>query len=97
MTLDALEASLTAPAPPRGLPPLVEALWHERHGDWTRAHQIAQDVEDADGAWVHAYLHRKEGDLSNAGYWYRRAKRPVATGPPDAEWERIAESLLGRP
>jgi hypothetical protein len=58
------------------------------------AHRVAQDVDGGDGAWVHAYLHRKEGDLSNAGYWYRRATRPVASGPLDAEWDRIAAELL---
>jgi hypothetical protein len=96
MTLEDFEASLTAPAPAAGLPPLLEALWHERHGDWTRAHQIAQDVEDGDGAWVHAYLHRREGDIANAGYWYRRAGRRAAAGPLDDEWRAIVGDLLAR-
>ena len=56
------------------------ALWWDARGDWKRAHEIAQDVSDADGAWVHAYLHRKEGDLGNAAYWYRRAGRGWLAG-----------------
>jgi hypothetical protein len=72
------------------------ALWWDAKGDWARAHEIAQDVEGADGAWVHAYLHRREGDLSNAGYWYRRAGRRVATGDLRVEWEAMVGELLGR-
>jgi len=63
-------------------------------GDWETAHSLAQDVDDASGAWLHAYLHRKEGDLSNAGYWYRRAGRPIATDSLEQEWSRIAAALL---
>ena len=70
------------------------ALWHDGKGDWNRAHEVAQDVEDEAGAWVHAYLHRKEGDESNAAYWYRRATRPVERGSLDAEWKQIVEALL---
>ena len=72
------------------------ALWWDAKGDWSRAHEVAQDVGDADGAWVHAYLHRKEGDEGNAAYWYRRAGRAVAKGDLDAEWEQIVGELLGR-
>lgn len=72
------------------------ALWFDARGDWAQAHRIAQDVEGVDGAWVHAYLHRKEGDTWNAGYWYRRAGRPEAQGGLRAEWEQIVEALLGR-
>ena len=70
------------------------ALWWDRKGDWDRAHAIAQDVGGADGAWVHAYLHRKEGDVGNAGYWYRVAGRSVATEDFRSEWERIVGELL---
>ena len=70
------------------------ALWWDAHGNWEKAHEVAQDVEDIEGAWVHAYLHRKEGDLSNASYWYRRAGRPTAKGNLDAEWQQIVEELL---
>lgn len=94
MTLDELEASLRGNDPPDTLPPAVRALWHDARGDWHRAHQVAQDVDDETGAWVHAYLHRKEGDLGNAGYWYRRAGRPVCRESLEAEWRSIASALL---
>lgn len=79
---------------PSHLHPLLAALGHERRGDWDAAHRIAQEVEDADGAWVHAYLHRREGDVGNAGYWYRRAGRPPARGSLDEEWSSIAAALV---
>jgi hypothetical protein len=72
------------------------ALWWDGRGDWEKAHAIAQDVAGADGAWVHAYLHRKEGDVGNAGYWYRRAGRDVARGDSGAEWVAIVMEMLGR-
>lgn len=72
----------------------VAALWHLARGDWSRAHGLAQDDDSVEAAWVHAHLHRVEGDLGNAGYWYRRAGRPVARGPLDEEWAAIAASLL---
>ena len=93
MTLAEFESTIAAGAQP-AVPPLLFALWHDARGDWERAHSIAQDVDDADGALVHAYLHRKEGDLTNAGYWYRRARRPVATDSLQSEWTRIVTELL---
>jgi len=95
MTLAELQASLSQGAPPPGLPKLVQALWRDARGDWEQAHEIAQSVADAEGAWVHAYLHRKEGDLSNAEYWYSRAGRPRSDAPLEEEWKEIAEALLG--
>jgi hypothetical protein len=74
---------------------LVEALWHDARGDWEQAHEIAQSIDDSEGAWVHAYLHRKEGDLSNAGYWYSRAGRKKPDASLDEEWKEIAEALSG--
>jgi hypothetical protein len=94
MDLKAFRASLSQSAPPRELPPALSALWHEAKEDWGRAHNIVQDEEDRDCAWVHAYLHRKEGDLDNAGYWYRRARKPVSDGSLSQEWEAIASALL---
>jgi hypothetical protein len=94
MNIDAFEESLVQPAPPAGLSPAVEALWHERHGDWDRAHKIAQDISGPEGAWVHAYLHRREGDESNAAYWYAQAGKPVVRGSLDDEWRAMAEVLL---
>jgi hypothetical protein len=93
MTLEEFKRTLSDPKPPDVEPALV-ALWHDALGDWEKAHNIAQDVDDEDGSWVHAYLHRKEGDLGNAGYWYRRASRPVASGSLNGEWNAIAEALL---
>jgi hypothetical protein len=93
MTLDDFKATLSADRPPE-MTPLLQALWHDAKGGWDRAHGIAQDVDDASGAWVHAYLHRKEGDLDNASYWYGRARQPVATDSLQDEWERIAGRLL---
>jgi hypothetical protein len=70
------------------------ALWHDGRGDWDAAHRTAQDVKDKTGAWVHAYLHRKEGDIDNARYWYGQAEKPEATDSLHSEWERIATALL---
>jgi hypothetical protein len=94
MTVDELRSSLRNPQPPPSLPALVRALWFAGRGDWDAAHAIAQDVEAPEGAWVHAHLHRKEGDTSNAAYWYRRAAKPVCTRDFDDEWSDIARSLL---
>lgn len=85
-------------APPAGASLAVQALWHDARGDWTRAHDCAQEDPGRDGAWVHAYLHRKEGDLGNAGYWYARAGRklPAAGVPFEDEWVGLARELLAR-
>jgi hypothetical protein len=93
MTLDEFRQTLAAVSPPP-LPPLLRALWHDAKGDWDEAHRVAQDVSGAAGAWVHAYLHRKEGDLSNARYWYQQAGKSPATDALDDEWARIAGELL---
>jgi hypothetical protein len=88
-------ASLDGAAPPPDLSAPLAALWWAAKGDWDQAHRIVQDESSREAAWVHAYLHRVEGDLGNAGYWYRRAGQPVATDSLQAEWERIAATLLG--
>jgi hypothetical protein len=93
MTINEFKKTLAANDPPPVTPALC-ALWHDARGDWDRAHAVAQDIDDASGAWVHAYLHRKEGDLGNAAYWYQRAGQDVARDSLDAEWERIATALL---
>jgi hypothetical protein len=97
VTLSDLKTSLTKPAPPAGLAPPVEALWWAAKGDWDKAHRLVQDEADRDAAWVHAYLHRLEGDGANAGYWYRQARRPAANGSLEQEWDSIAAALLARP
>ena len=70
-------------------------MWEDAKGHWSAAHAIVQDIDDQTGSWIHAYLHRKEGDLGNAGYWYRRAGKPVAHDTLDDEWTRIVSALLG--
>jgi hypothetical protein len=95
MTLDDLRLSLTATEPPAGLTPALGGLWWDAKGDWTRAHESAQQDEGVGGSWVHAYLHRKEGDQGNAAYWYSRAGKPVCREPLDAEWLSIVTALLG--
>jgi hypothetical protein len=93
VTVDEFRSTLAAAGPPP-VSPLLIALWYDARGDWAEAHRRAQEVEGAEGAWVHAYLHRKEGDLSNARYWYRRATQPEATDALEAEWARIVSALL---
>jgi hypothetical protein len=96
MSDETFEAIVQRDSPPAGAHPLVRALWHEVRGEWDLAHKIAQADESADGAWVHAFLHRAEGDLGNAGYWYRQAGRPAADGPLEDERRQIAAALRGR-
>ena len=79
---------------PHGLPPALQALWYDKKGDWDKAHEIVQDASDMDSAWVHAYLHRKEGDSSNAYYWYRRSGRSQFTAELSQEWELLARNFL---
>lgn len=93
MTFAEFESTIAIGTPP-DVAPLLLALWYDARGDWEHAHSIAQDVDNADGALVHAYLHRKEGDLVNAGYWYRRARCPAPTDSLESEWARIATELL---
>jgi hypothetical protein len=88
-------ASLSGTAPAAGLEPPLVALWWAAKGQWDDAHKIVQDEDTKEAAWVHAYLHRVEGDLGNAGYWYRQASQPVAKDSLEAEWERIVSALLG--
>jgi hypothetical protein len=79
---------------PPALSSLLVALWHDAQGDWHKAHELAQDIETSDGAWVHAYLHRKEGDPSNANYWYRQAGKKFPQQTLRQEWEEIVTELL---
>jgi hypothetical protein len=88
------KSSVANKAPPSGLSPALTALWWAGKADWDKAHHIVMSGEGADCAWVHAYLHRVEGDLGNAGYWYRRAGKPVASGSLETEWERMLSALL---
>ena len=87
------KTSLSGAAPAPGLAAPLAGLWWAAKGNWDEAHRIVQDDAGRDAAWVHAYLHRVEGDLSNAGYWYRQAAKPVAKDALEAEWERIVSAL----
>ena len=82
-------------APPPGARPALQALWYEARGDWERAHGCVQEDASRAGAWVHAYLHRQEGDAANAGYWYARAGKspPADENAQSDEWKQIAEAL----
>ncbi|MGE5113221.1 MAG: hypothetical protein ACM3JB_20345 [Acidobacteriaceae bacterium] len=94
MTLEEFRKSLSSERPPEALTLSLTALCWDAKGDWTRAHESAQQDEGPAGAWVHAYLHRKEGELSNAGYWYGRAGKPQARIPPEEEWAQIVSALV---
>ena len=94
MTLSEFTRSQSKSSPPAGLAPALDALWWAGKGDWERAHKLVQDESSREAAWVHAYLHRVEGDLNNAGGWYHRANQSQPTAPLDAEWEQIARTLL---
>lgn len=96
MTFDEFTASLKQPHPPEGLSPLLKALWYDGKNDWETAHNLAQDIHSPEGSWIHAFLHRKEGDNGNAAYWYRRAGRPLANGSLNDEWKQIVRELLIR-
>lgn len=93
-SFDDFRRSLTETGPPAELSHALAGLWWDAKGDWKRAHESAQQGEGRDGSWVHAYLHRKEGDHGNAAYWYSRAGKPICREPLDAEWISIAEALL---
>ena len=94
MDITAFKVTLGADSPPEGLSLAVQALWQVAKGDWDQAHKLAQDQDDGAGAWVHAHLHRVEGDLRNAGHWYRKANREVSEAPLPKEWDEIAAALL---
>jgi hypothetical protein len=95
MTSEEFRDSLRQNDPPGGLSLGLAGLWWDGKGDWTKAHEAAQQDEGPAGAWVHAYLHRKEGDLSNAAYWYKRAGKIPSRKPLTEEWNEITRSLLG--
>jgi hypothetical protein len=81
---------------PNHLSLIVQALWHDAQGDWEAAHNCAQDDHSKLGSWMHAYLHRKEGDIGNARYWYNHAGRPVFQGGLTEEWEALAVKAIGK-
>lgn len=95
MQLSEFRESLKQASPPAGSSLALQALWYAAHEDWDRAHDITQPGGPALD-WVHAYLHRVEGDLSNAAYWYRRAGKPVASIPLDEEWGELVMVFLAQ-
>lgn len=94
MTFEAFFLSTQKDAAPSGLAPAIEALWHLKKGDWDKAHEFAQEDDSPAGSWVHALLHRIEGDEGNAAYWYGKAGRKKSAHSTDEEWAEIAKELL---
>ena len=95
MTVDDFVKSVAAEKPPHGLSETLTSLWWDKKGDWDKAHAIAQEIPTVLGSAVYAYLHREEGVLWNADYWYTRAGRQRPDIPLEAEWRRLVEELLG--
>jgi len=95
MTFNEFKTSL-ANETPSDMSPYLQSLWYDAKGNWERAHTIIQDIEDKDASWIHAYLHRKEGDIGNADYWYRLAGKKRTNVSLEEEWENITETLLHR-
>ena len=94
MNFDEFAASVKAGSPPAGLSVYLQALWYDGRNDWEKAHTIIQDIEDKTAAWIHAYLHRKEGDAFNANYWYTRAGKKMPEYNLQKEWKEMVEALL---
>lgn len=94
MKADTFRQSLSGQEPPAGLSPYLTALWHDGKGEWEAAHDIINDMPGETAAWIHAYLHRKEGDAGNARYWYNRAGKPVSTLSLAEEWDELVNALL---
>ncbi len=92
--LNAFKETLNEPTVPKYCSVYLQALWYDARNDWKRAHEIIQDIEDKNAAWVHAYLHRKEGDISNANYWYNKAKRTMPLMSLEEEWNYITTYFL---
>jgi hypothetical protein len=96
-TIDAFRSSVSAEMPPPDIGPALQALWWLLRGDWARAHECVQQQEgEPDCDWVHAHLHRQEGDMRNASGWYQRAGRPVPSVPLQVEWSVLATEMLAR-
>jgi hypothetical protein len=85
--------SVQRDSPPANASPLLVALWHDAKNDWEASHNVAQDINDRNGSWIHAYLHRREGDLSNARYWYSKAGKPECKLTLKQEWETLVKEF----
>lgn len=89
-------SSLTNNEPPADISPILQALWYDGKENWESSHNVAQDIHDQDGSWIHAYLHRKEGDLSNARYWYAKAGKVMPKVSLRDEWDLLVKHFLLR-
>ena len=94
MNFETFKSSLNRPEPPSGISPYLKALWYAGHKNWDKAHEVAQDINDSKGSWIHAYLHRREGDHGNARYWYERAGKNFPEMTLDSEWESLVHYFL---
>lgn len=94
MDLDLFKNSLQLKEPPESISVYMKALWHDAKGDWDGAHQLIQDLPDKNASWIHAYLHRKEGDIWNADYWYAKANKKRPSVDLQTEWEQLCTALL---
>jgi hypothetical protein len=94
MTFEQFQQSLSQSSPPSSVSAHLKALWYDGKGDWEQSHNIIQDINDADASWIHAYLHRKEGDIRNADYWYKRAGKKRPNISLNEEWKGIVKDIL---
>ena len=94
INLQSFQESLSATQPPGDTSEYIKALWYDANGNWDEAHKLIQDINDTNASWIHAYLHRKEGDISNADYWYSKAGKNRPSVSSEMEWEQIANALL---
>lgn len=94
MTPEEFKTTLTQPEPPPQLNAVQKALWYDANGNWDKAHDYAQQKNDSGSAWMHAYLHRKEGDILNAQYWYTRAGKQMPQITLQQEWEEMVNVLI---
>lgn len=94
MNLETFQQSLTNGAPPPGSSIYLQSLWHDANGDWEKAHTLIQDISGKEAAWIHAYLHRREGDIWNANYWYAKADKRMPGYSLEKEWEEIVKAML---
>ncbi len=94
MDISFFKESLAGDTPPENATVHLKALWYDKKGDWNSAHDLIQDLQDKNAAWIHAYLHRKEGDVANADYWYRLAGKKRYSGTIEEEWEELLKALI---
>jgi hypothetical protein len=91
MNITDFRQSLTAAAPPAGSSIYLQSLWYDAKGNWEQAHTLIQDLTDKKAAWIHAYLHRCEGDVWNANYWYNKADQRMPGYSLEQEWKELVQ------